>query len=211
MIAEEDEEIAAGMAPFGPGFPGLAPPGQTALSDAELQRALDSLAPARIGLVPVGRPADVLAALGWDLCFERLDTLPLTAVLRSWENRFGARLLEVGFADIKLLVERPPRDLSSAQRIAAEHCALADECANHAGPARTTIPQLAPSWSARPSGLSGGTDALAAATGVVRPTGPGRRRPAAAGCGSWPRRDGAGATAPTRASRRAATRSSRSA
>jgi hypothetical protein len=36
----------------------------------------------------------------------RLETLPLTAVLRSWEDRFGARLLEVGFADIKLLVER---------------------------------------------------------------------------------------------------------
>ena len=48
-------------------------------------------------------------------------TLPGNGEMR--EDRFGARLLEVGFADIKT---------------------LARECANHTGWARTTIPQLAP-------------------------------------------------------------------
>lgn len=66
------------------------------------------------------------------------------AVLRSWEDRFGARLLELGFDDIKLLVERPPHDLASAQPIAAEHYAVCDEGANHLGPALTTIREIAP-------------------------------------------------------------------
>jgi hypothetical protein len=48
-------------------------------------------------------------------------------VLRSWEDRFGARLLEVGFEDIRLLVSRPPQTLEAAQRIAAEHFAFSDE------------------------------------------------------------------------------------
>jgi hypothetical protein len=41
-------------------------------------------------------------------------------LLNPWEDRFGARLLEVGLDDVKLLVERPPRTLQAAQRIAAE-------------------------------------------------------------------------------------------
>jgi hypothetical protein len=53
-------------------------------------------------------------------------------VLRSWEDRFGARLLEVGSADIMLLVSRPPQTLEAAQRIADEHFAFADEA--HNGP-----------------------------------------------------------------------------
>ena len=49
-------------------------------------------------------------------------------MLRSWEDRFGARLLDIGFAEIRLLVDRPPRSLEAAQRIAAEHFAFCDEC-----------------------------------------------------------------------------------
>jgi hypothetical protein len=53
--------------------------------------------------------------------------------LPSWEDRFGARLLEVGFADIKLLAGRPPADLASAQlaRFAAQ-----SQPAGAAAPAR---------------------------------------------------------------------------
>lgn len=54
--------------------------------------------------------------------------LPLTVVLRSWEDRFGARVIDVGFADLRLLVERPPRTLEAAQRVAAEQVVLAEEC-----------------------------------------------------------------------------------
>ena len=54
--------------------------------------------------------------------------LPFTAVLRSWEDRFGARLIDVGFEDLRFLVERPPRTLEAAQRLAAEQVVLADDC-----------------------------------------------------------------------------------
>jgi Domain of unknown function (DUF4253) len=44
---------------------------------------------ARIGLVP----ADVLARLGWQGAVNSRWTAEITAVQRSWEDRFGARLL----------------------------------------------------------------------------------------------------------------------
>ncbi len=53
----------------------------------------------------------------------------IAAVLRTWEDRFGARLLNVGpGAEIRLLVQRPPATRQAAQRVAAEHYAFADEC-----------------------------------------------------------------------------------
>jgi hypothetical protein len=82
---------------------------------------------ARIGLVPAQRPADVLAGLGWQGAVNSRLTADITAVLRSWEDRFGARLLEVGAADIRLLISRPPRTLEAALPIAAEHFAFSEE------------------------------------------------------------------------------------
>lgn len=144
MSEDQDEESAAEIAPFTWQFPGLAAAEHTRLGEGELQRALGSLPPARIGLVPASRPADVLAVLHWVTTDQYPDPLPLSAVLRSWEDRFGARLLEVGDATIKLFAERPPHDLEAAWHVAAEHYAFCDECAGHTGLARTTIPEIAP-------------------------------------------------------------------
>jgi hypothetical protein len=83
---------------------------------------------ARIGLVPAARTADVLPLIGWTPS-DQSDALPVAAVVRSWEDRFGARLLRVGFAETSLLASRPPRSISHAQRIAAEHFVFCDECA----------------------------------------------------------------------------------
>jgi uncharacterized protein DUF4253 len=66
---------------------------------------------ARIGLVPASRPADILQRLGWDGACNHRTSLEIAAVLRSWEDRYGARLLEVGFADIRLFVGRLPQTL----------------------------------------------------------------------------------------------------
>ena len=108
----------------------LAPPEDGKLSMAEHQQVLGSLPPAPIGLVPARRPADVLPAVGWRTIDRFPTSLPIAAVLRSWEARFGARLLDVGpGAQIRLLVERPPRSTEAAQRVAAEHFAFCDECA----------------------------------------------------------------------------------
>lgn len=139
---KEDFGLAQRRAPFTRQFPGLAPPEHTPLNAAERQHALDVVLPqmrltllprpaSRIGLIAAVRPADVLPVIGWEGVTNRGPEflLPLAAVLRSWEERFGACLIDVGFAEIRLLVERPPRTLEAATRIAAEHYVLCDECA----------------------------------------------------------------------------------
>jgi hypothetical protein len=147
---EDDDHWAEIRRPFSRQFPGLAPHEDTKLSMAQLHEALRSLPAAPIALVPAARPADVLPTVGW-LASDQLQTqLPVAAILRSWEARFGARLLAVGpGAQIRLLVERPPRTAEAAQAIAAEHFAFCDECA---GQGLRDIPRItaslvnAPTW-----------------------------------------------------------------
>lgn len=127
---EWDSDILAEIrGPFSGQFPGLAPGEDATLSMAQLHEALRSLPAAPIGLVPAARPADVLPTVGWSTTDQFQTPLPIAAVLRSWEARFGARLLSVGpGAEIRLLVERAPRTAEAAQAIAAEHFAFCDEC-----------------------------------------------------------------------------------
>jgi hypothetical protein len=88
-------------------------------------RVLASVPAAHITLIPAGRPADVLSAAGWFATDAWDSALPIAAVLRSWEERFGARLLQIGpSAEIRLLVGRPQRTMAAAQAIAAEHWAF---------------------------------------------------------------------------------------
>src|SRR5882724_6838123 len=61
----DDSEARALRAPFTRQFPGLAPAQETALSPVRLHEVLSGLPPARIGLVPARRPADVLPSIGW--------------------------------------------------------------------------------------------------------------------------------------------------
>ncbi len=136
----DDPELMQVRAPFTLEWPGLAPPERAPLAPAERQHALDVVLPgirrasgatpqARIGLVAAARPADVLLVIGWGgLVNSGESLLELTAVLRSWEDRFGARLIDVGYADLRLLAERPPRTLEAARRLAAEQVVLADDC-----------------------------------------------------------------------------------
>jgi len=124
----EDEELRAALAPFGPDFPGLAPAIADEADPELTRRALHQYTRgARMGLVPARRQADILAALGWQGAVNSRETADITAVLRSWEDRFGARLLEVGFAEVRLFVSRPPRTLEAALPIAAEHMAFSEE------------------------------------------------------------------------------------
>ncbi len=137
----DDPEAMQRWAPFTLQWPGLAAPEPTPLTPAGRQHALDVVLPrirvaygvapeARIALVAAGRPADVLAVIGWGGLVNQPGSplLPLTAVLRSWEDRFGARLIDVGYDTLRLLVDRPPRTVEAAQRVAAEQVVLADDC-----------------------------------------------------------------------------------
>ncbi|WP_342782046.1 DUF4253 domain-containing protein [Trebonia kvetii] len=135
-----DEELREMFGPFGERFPGLAPAVEEELDPELMRRAVFQYTrDARIGLVPAARPADILPRIGWAGACNNRTASELAVVLRSWEDRFGARLLEVGYADIRLVVSRPPQTLQAAQRIAAEHMAFSDEA--HKGP--TWIPEIA--------------------------------------------------------------------
>jgi hypothetical protein len=124
----EDDDLRNMFAPFGERFPGLAPAVQEELDPELMRRAVVQYTrDARIGLVPAERPADILPRLGWAGAASNRSASELAVVLRSWEQRFGARLLEVGFDEIRLLVSRPPSTLHAAQPIAAEHVAFSDE------------------------------------------------------------------------------------
>ena len=83
--------------------------------------------------------AEALLESWWD---SQLKPLAISAVLRSWEDRFGARLLQIGFDRIRLLVERPPRTADAALRLAAEQHVFCDECQHGKGEMGTDLPGL---------------------------------------------------------------------
>lgn len=120
-------DFPAQYAPFSRQFPGLAPGSNSKVTADEALRTLESLGPAPLCLAAASRPADVLAVVGWFATDHFDDALPLAAVLRSWEDRFGATLAQVGpGAELRLLVERPPRTTEAALAVAAEHWAFGD-------------------------------------------------------------------------------------
>ncbi|MFD0353839.1 DUF4253 domain-containing protein [Streptomyces sp. NPDC127110] len=130
---EEGEEGAELIAPFGRSWPGTAWPGTPAAEPAAAAAAVaaELLAQGwlggspRLALVPAGRGADVPAAIGWcGPTNHDNDTARISAVLRSWEGRFGARVLAIGFARLDLSVAAPPRTLAEALPVAAEHFAF---------------------------------------------------------------------------------------
>jgi hypothetical protein len=80
----------------------------------------------RLGLLPIDRSADVPVATQW-WPSEELDAGAATAVLRSWEERFGTRVVQLGFDSLELSVAGPPGTLAEAERVAAEHFAFCVE------------------------------------------------------------------------------------
>ncbi|MFB7465887.1 DUF4253 domain-containing protein [Streptomyces sp. NPDC056224] len=135
---EEGEDGPELIAPFGRHWPGLADPGaqpQDGPDPDEAARALaaeligDGTRPApRLALVAAGRPADVPTAMGWcGPTNHENDTALMSAVLRSWEDRFGARVVALGFDELHVSVAAPPRTLVRSLPVAAEHFAFAPD------------------------------------------------------------------------------------
>ncbi|MBT0565801.1 DUF4253 domain-containing protein [Williamsia sp. CHRR-6] len=76
-------------------------------------------------LVPARRPSDVPGALGWmGPVNHDLSGADISAVLASWEDRFGAVLVQIGFAELALLVRRPPAAENQVERLVDEHYAF---------------------------------------------------------------------------------------
>ncbi|MFF7441216.1 DUF4253 domain-containing protein [Streptomyces sp. NPDC008122] len=131
---EADEVLAGFWESRGKGgWPGPAParpvdtdPDRAAATVAEMLTEPGFwLEDARPALVPARRSADIPAVIGWGgpLNHEN-DVARLCAVLRSWEDRFGARVVALTFDQLVVSVAAPPRTLEEAGAVAAEHYAF---------------------------------------------------------------------------------------
>ncbi|MFE0258037.1 DUF4253 domain-containing protein [Streptomyces sp. NPDC059010] len=131
----DGEDRAAGEDGEDGEWPGLAAPTATTDSPDPDSLATDiadalvenggPLKDPRLALVPARRSADIPAAIGWSgpMNHEN-DTARLCAVLRSWEDRFGIRVVALGFDHLLLSVASPPTTLAEAEAVAAEHFAF---------------------------------------------------------------------------------------
>ena len=123
---EEDETLTAELlAPHSRTFPGLAAGARGSARMTLPGRWRRCLSRCCWAWWWRARPADVLAVVGWDGAINYHGTsAPLACVLRSWEDRFGARLVRLGFDAMDLLVERPLPSYQAALGVAAEHFAF---------------------------------------------------------------------------------------
>jgi len=121
------------LAPYGRDWPGLAVAvGGAGLLRQDAGEAADKFVlenddgTSRIMLIPAIRSADVVTAMGWrgPAGLTRTSVASLSAVVRSWEERFGVRLVQVGFDSMFLTVANPPVTQEHAERVAAEHFAF---------------------------------------------------------------------------------------
>jgi hypothetical protein len=125
VAVEGDPMPAAALAPFDHPFPGLAPSLPRVGTPAAVPAgALAPGAGARLGLVPCRRPADAVALVGWDGAVNVTGPAEVSAVLRSWEDRWGVVLAGLDFDTVTLVLAHPPQDAQQALRMAAEVAAL---------------------------------------------------------------------------------------
>lgn len=120
----------AGTAPFGQTWPGLAAGSERATNPDQLaaeyaQVFLAERVQTRLGLVAAASGAEALAVAGWDgPCNYDNGTAKFSAVVPDWEQRFGARVVAVGFSTLHLSIAAPPVDEHEALLLAAEHFAF---------------------------------------------------------------------------------------
>jgi Domain of unknown function (DUF4253) len=132
---EEDLEYDfEDLAPFRRDWPGLAGPGEPMeASDvvADWYAGIVDDGNSRLGLVAVDRSADALVVIGWWGATNHSHQIaPLAAVVRSWEDRFGVRVVRVGADTLELSVAAPPVTTEHALRVAAEHNAFCPDNIN---------------------------------------------------------------------------------
>ena len=122
--------------PF-PTWPGLAEPGTNAAdpirfaashaTETDITNLTGRAEPPYLGLVPASDGAAAITASGWLAPNGPAETC---AVIRSWQDRFGARLISLGLDTLVLVISRPPRNLAHARHVAAEHHAFCHDLAD---------------------------------------------------------------------------------
>ncbi len=134
VLAEFWDESATAEDPDWPGLaeaPDTAPdtasdPDALAVETADaLVKDPSRLKDLRLALVFARRSADIPAAIGWTgPTNHENDVARLCAVLRSWEDRFGIRVVALTFDQLVLSVAAPPTTEAEAEAVAAEHFAF---------------------------------------------------------------------------------------
>ncbi|MEU7000668.1 DUF4253 domain-containing protein [Nonomuraea sp. NPDC046570] len=124
-VAQMPPDSLAEIEPFGALCPGLAEPGELRAGPGEVADWYAGELAARampMGLAAANRSADALAVMGWQGALHHNEWMvPLAAVVRSWEDRFGARVVGMGFNTLDLSVAAPPVGRDHAVHVAAEH------------------------------------------------------------------------------------------
>jgi hypothetical protein len=126
-VEDGDGQRRRMLKPFGFDWPGLAPAALPAGDpDTHADRCADTAVDPswQLGLVVAQRGADTLAVTGWSGPLNHADSSEIAAVVRSWEDRFGVRVVGVGFANLVLSVAAPPKTKDHAVHVAAEHFAF---------------------------------------------------------------------------------------
>jgi hypothetical protein len=120
--------------PFTSGFPGLAAPTATGRPASPFalfakHQQVQHSPQRKLVLVACQRPADVIGAIGFECGPEASpaasDVALSVSVLRSWEERFHAFLVQLVPGGLTLAVEAPPETLEQGVQVAAEVYAFA--------------------------------------------------------------------------------------
>jgi Domain of unknown function (DUF4253) len=148
VMAGIPEDVDIVPFPYDPGppfvtWPSLAPPGAAGRDpDVVAREVVASKVLARmlpvfaqqvyLGLVPAVRSADVPARMGSSVATNYLGVAELSAVLRSWEERFGARVVAITDG-LYVSVAAPPLTWEHAEQLALEHYLLCTETVGDEG------------------------------------------------------------------------------
>lgn len=125
----------AWLGPAPGGEPGIDPDQRAialATNSADVSRLLTGTAHGpHLGLVAAADGADAISACGWRRSGGGGERG--TAVLRSWQRRFGVRLCSLSIDTLNLSVAWPPRTAEHARRVAMEHHAFCPDLAQDNG------------------------------------------------------------------------------
>lgn len=134
------------LEPFSGALPALARAGRADRSTS--QRAIEEATSmsedvmacggADLAVVRAARPADIPGTVGWGgICnYDHQDNARISAVLRSWEERFGAVLTVMTECTLALSVAYPPTTIREAEHVATEHFAF---CPDQHDPQNGTV------------------------------------------------------------------------
>jgi Domain of unknown function (DUF4253) len=116
--------------------------------------------PVHLGLVPAARSADIPAVTGMENPSSHLDHPEVSAILRSWEYRFGAWVV-AWLGGLYVSVAAPPLLTQQAEQLALEHLLFCRDVLS--SPPVWTFPAMPSGSSAPTCGGSTGCDETARA------------------------------------------------